>query len=103
MLDYDQWSSWLNVIMVDDFKDFQAYGTVTFVNMPTYEVEQSAIVYYYVEHLMQNANLFISKDFFYLNWWLSIGNSRSSKVLNDFELYCQKIKVPLAFANEITK
>ena len=53
--------------MIDDFKDFKAYGTVTFVNMPTYEVEQSAIVYYYVEHLMQNANLFISKDFFYLN------------------------------------
>ena len=31
---------------VDDFKDFQAYGTVTFVNLPTYEVEQCALVYY---------------------------------------------------------
>ena len=31
--------------MVDDFKDFQAYDTVTFVNLPTYEVEQCALVY----------------------------------------------------------
>ena len=44
--------------MVDDFKNFQVYGTVTFVNMPTYEVEQYALVY-----LMQKVNLFILKDF----------------------------------------
>ena len=49
--------------MIDDFKDFQAYGTVTFVKPPTYEVEQSALVYYYVENLMQKVNLFILKDF----------------------------------------
>ena len=38
MLDYDHHAN--------DFKDFQVYGTFTFVNMPTYEVEQCALVYY---------------------------------------------------------
>ena len=51
--------------MVDYLKDFQAYGTFPFVIPPTYEVEQCALVYYYVEHLMQKVNFFILKDFKY--------------------------------------
>ena len=47
--------------MVDDFKDFQAYGTVTFVNLPTYEVEQCALIHSIRIHNAESQSLYIKR------------------------------------------